>query len=402
MPRLNDCDSPADCLSRIRDECLSLTPGAWLLACGVRVEGWREPRWPTRAELDLVTGDHPVAIMSFDHHAVLANSRAMAAAGFRDESPDPPGGVIRRDRHAIPTGLLLESAAYQAWRAAPEPSPSERRAHLRAAIDDLAGHGFIEAHDLLSQSWLGPELASLDRENPLPMSIQLFCPLDEFEQQAQSAETWAGPRTRLAGAKLFSDGTLNSATAWMLHPYADPIPEYPNGKPMVTAAQLDDAIARVRRLGLELAVHAIGDGAVRAVLDAAQRAASLTRRPDHPFLRIEHCELIDEADVPRFADLNVIASVQPCHLLADIEVINRQLSHRRHRVLPLRDLIDSGCAPGSGLIFGSDAPIVRPHPRDSIIASTLRRREDMPASASIAPDQAITQAESWAAFAPSR
>jgi predicted amidohydrolase YtcJ len=115
-------------------------------------------------------------------------------------------------------------------------------------------------------------------------------------------------------------------------------------------------------------------------------------------LRIEHSELVDAADVPRFAALGVIASVQPCHLLTDIDVLRRQLPHRLDRVLPLRELIDAGCEPGRGLIFGSDAPIVRPHPEDSIQAAVHRRRAGMRPDEAVAFGQAISEAEAWACF----
>ena len=207
-------------------------------------------------------------------------------------------------------------------------------------------------------------------------------------------------RLRLAGGKLFADGTLNSRTALMLAPYREPLPDHPRGRAMTTPRELDNAIRLTESLGLHLAVHAIGDGAVRMVLDAFERTA--TPRPSASRHRLEHAELIDEADIPRFARLGIVCSVQPCHLLTDIEVLTRQLPHRLHRVLPLRDLIQSGCGPGGDdalLWFGSDVPIVRPDPADSLQAAIHRRRVDMPESAAIAWDQRLTESEARAAFA---
>lgn len=182
----------------------------------------------------------------------------------------------------------------------------------------------------------------------------------------------------------------------MLEPYADPLPGLECGEPMASQADLLRALATTSTHDLCLAVHAIGDGAVRAVLDAAESHTLETRK--RPRLRIEHAELIHEADVPRFAELGITASVQPCHLLTDIEVLRRTLPGRLHRVLPLRNMIDSGLTPGRTLLFGSDTPIVRPHPRDSIQAAQHRRRTGMSPEEAIAPDQAITQAEAEAAF----
>jgi predicted amidohydrolase YtcJ len=226
----------------------------------------------------------------------------------------------------------------------------------------------------------------------------MYVPLAEIEAQRQRAQEWQTDRVRLAGAKVFADGTLNSKTAWMLEPYADPLPGMERGKVITTATEIRSARERTLALGLGLAVHAIGDAAVRAVLDVEAGLRASRRQVPVPALRVEHCELIDQRDVARFADLGVVASVQPCHLLADIEVLVRQLPHRLDRVLPLRELIDAGCVPGKGLIFGSDTPIVRPHPHDSIQAAAHRRREGMSKGQAIAPDQAITEAEAWACF----
>ena len=182
----------------------------------------------------------------------------------------------------------------------------------------------------------------------------------------------------------------------MLEPFRDGLPEHPNGTPMHTPDQLIDAVRRADAMELPLAVHAIGDAAVRATLDAFEQA-----EPSTPGARIEHCELIDPEDVGRFAELEVVASVQPCHLLADVDALRRYLPHRLDRVLPLRELIDGGCAPGELLRFGSDAPIVRADPHDSILAATERRREGMSVADAIAIDQAITEHEAWACFGPS-
>lgn len=155
-----------------------------------------------------------------------------------------------------------------------------------------------------------------------------------------------------------------------------------------------EAIRAADRLGVPIAAHAIGDAAVRAVLDALEQV-----RPAARGHRIEHAELIDHADIPRIVrlrdELGLTISVQPCHLLTDIEALERALPDRLGRVLPLRELLDAGLMPGRDLLFGSDVPIVRPHPQDSLRAAIHRSRED---SAAIAPEQAISEQEAWACF----
>lgn len=335
-------------------------PG-WVLAHGARPESWDEPAWPSLDELDQATGDRPCLAWCFDYHALVVNAAAMTAIGINADTPDPDGGIIDRDPAGQPSGLLLEAAAAYAWSRVPEPTPAERKKHVLDALTDLARHGFTEVHDLKSQTWLGALLAELDDEGAMPCDVRLYPLVEDLPEVHQGRGAWERDSIRLAGGKIFTDGTLNSRTAWMLSPYADPIPGRPTGTPMMSPGRIEDAVRACDALGLPIAAHAIGDGAVRAVLDAIERV-----RPGAPLQRIEHAELIDEADIPRFAQLGVVCSVQPCHLLTDIEALSRLLPHRLDRVLPLRELIDSGCEPGALLWFGSDTPIVRPDPGDSV------------------------------------
>ena len=368
----------------------------WVLAHGARPESWDDPAWPSLDEIDQATGDRPCLAWCFDYHALVVNTAALNAIGINTDTPDPQGGIIQRTTGGRPTGLLLEAAAILAWSRVPEPTPDQRKAHVRDALHDLAGLGFSEVHDLKSQPWLGPVLAELDNEGELPCDVRLYPLVEDLPKVHRERGAWERDAIRLAGGKIFTDGTLNSRTAWMLSSYADPIPGRPTGTPMMSPGQIVNAVQACDALNLPIAAHAIGDGAVRAVLDAIERT-----RPSAPLQRIEHAELIDEADIPRFAQLGVVCSVQPCHLLTDIEALTRLLPHRLDRVLPLRELIDKGCEPGGLLWFGSDTPIVRPNAEDSIHAATQRRREGTDASASIAPLQAISEPEAWACFARS-
>lgn len=291
------------------------------------------------------------------------------------------------------TGVCLEAAAGLVRAAAAEPSRDELKTHVRTALIDLLHHGFVEVHDLLAQPWLPCVLAELHDEGSIPVRVGLFAPMDGLSAMARDRSNWERPGLRLLGGKVFVDGTLNARTAWTLSPYRDALPQHPCGTGLMTREALAGAIKACRSLDLGLAAHAIGDAAVRACLDAVELAG---RSPDSPEVRIEHAELVDEADVPRFAQLGAVASVQPCHLLYDIEALERALPHRLSRVLPLRELIDSGLVPGRSLVFGSDTPIVRPDPVDSIQAAVGRGRADGPGR--IAPEQAITAAEALAAF----
>lgn len=436
---LRDCTGVDECLQRLATSASQLRSestraGAaspsepWVRAVGARVEAWRERRWPTLAEFDAALGDTPGLVMSFDHHAACAGSAALRAAGLRAGMTIPPNGVVCADMHGNATGLLLEQAAYVAWDAAPPPSPEQRKQQVIAALTDLASFGYAEVHDLHAQPWLGPLLHELESRGVLPVeSVWLYPPVDELPAQRQP---WESDRVRLAGAKLFADGTLNSRTALMLHDFKEALPGHPCGKAMVTTARLDAALRRASDTPCpfhpgaargHLAVHAIGDGAVRMVLDAIERVSP---RPDALGItaRIEHAELVDEADIPRFAELGVVCSVQPCHLLCDVEALNRYLPHRFDRVLPLRELINQGCHAGmltprerierrgrttpggrgsqgcAELWFGSDVPIVGPDPEDSVRAAVDRRRFGAPVSEAIASAQCLEVQTAWQCF----
>jgi predicted amidohydrolase YtcJ len=401
MIPLHACRSAADLLRVVADA--SGDGGReWLVGVGMRTEAWEPATLPTLRELDDASRGRPCFLWSFDHHAALASSAALRAAGIEPGAPGadlPKGRIVRDGPQGRATGLLIEGAAKLVWAIVPEPTPVERREQVLAAIANLEQLGFVEVHDLHAPPWLGPLLAELHDQERLSMDVTLYPPLDQIEEAAAGArgpEGWERPGLRLGGAKLFADGTLNSRTAWMLHPYADPLPGMPYGQAMHSPEQLDAALTRVARLGLRLAVHAIGDAAVRAVLDSWERMRGTVPGAAPP--RIEHAEIIDEADVARFARLGVLCSVQPCHLLADVEALRRGLPHRLSRVLPLRELIDAGCQPGVGLVFGSDVPIVRPDPEDSIQAAVHRKRPGD--AACIAPEQAILEEEAWRAFTP--
>ncbi|TVQ31963.1 MAG: amidohydrolase [Phycisphaeraceae bacterium] len=391
---LADCASREECLERISAFASDKPKDQWIIASAARTEGWIDPMWPTASQLDDAAGGRPCFIRSIDHHSLCAGNEALRRAKITANT-DPGRGAVVLDQAGAPTGVLLEEACFLISKALPEPTPAQRKETLRAAIRDLAARGFVEVHDMLSEPWLGPALAEIDDEDGLPLKVLLHAPLADIRAAADAAPSYQRDNIRLAGAKLFSDGALNSRTAWMLEPYADPLPDNPRGVAMYTPAELLNAVRTCDAIGLPMAIHAIGDGAVRAVLDAIEQAA-----PKTPGFRIEHCQFVDEADIPRFATMNIIASMQPCHLLTDIEALRRLTPHRLHRAFPVRDLIESarsaGRDPAELVWLGSDTPVVPPNPQDNIQGAVNRRRAGMPKTEAIAPEQAITRKEALA------
>ena len=398
---LADCASRDEALQRIARAADERDPGSgsWLKAVAARVEAWKDPAWPTAHQLDEAVGGVPVVILSFDHHALVASSAALAASGIIPDTPDPQGGVIERDGRT-PTGLVLEEAAWIVRRAMPAPSERETLEHLRTALADLRLRGFVEVHDMLARPLVARLLLELERDGQLDMHVRLYATRESFDILADQCERWESERVRLAGLKIFTDGTLNSRTASMLHPFEQPRPGFPRGTALMSEQDIADAISHADARGYPIAAHAIGDAAVRRTLDAVERIT-----PGVIGQRIEHAQFIDEADIPRFAELGVVASVQPCHLLTDVEAIHKYAPSRAERAFPLRDLIDSiegaGYDAADLLWLGSDAPIVPPSPHDNLQASVERRRSGAPEEQAIAPRQAIT-ADEWRACSVAR
>ena len=406
--QLADCRAIDEVLDRVRQAHASLPPhtadsACWLDARGLRTEGLAERRYPTLAELDEASPNRPAVLKSFDYHALVANTPALLEAGIEASTPDPAAGVIVRDAEGTPTGVLLEAACWAMYNAQPADTTAQRTEQLRHAVADLRARGFVEAHDMKSTPQLAELLLEMDEKGELDgFTVTMYALPDEFERVQKvlrfgMAQDTANP-VRFGGMKLFIDGTLNSRTAWMLEPYADPIPAHPTGIPNFTAAQIESYMRRAHHERFDIAAHAIGDGAVRALLDAYEAVEQQFGEEPGFTLRIEHAQFIDEADIPRFARAGkkrpVIASLQPCHLLTDMEAIERLTPHRAARCFPLQDLITGAAAagrdPAEMIYLGSDSPIVPPDPADNLQAAVHRRRAGMDAERAIAPHQAIT------------
>ncbi len=394
---LADCDSLDECLRRIARAAEAKRADEWIECVCARPEGWRELRWPTADELHRAANGRPCVVRSFDHHSLSASIRALEIAGItRDSSFE--GGVVERDARGEPSGVLLEKACVPVWDAIPAPSGESRTEQVRLALADFRARGFVEVHDMLAEVWLGDAIAELvARGDPdaCAMTVWLYAAPEKLDAMLAASERWPRERVRVAGGKLFLDGTINSRTAWMLHDFREPIADHPRGVAMMTRAQIVDAIKQCDALGLGIAMHAIGDAAVREGLDALEEANPSMLRADDPsrLARIEHCEFVDEADAARFAALNVVCSPQPCHLLPDVEALRRYLPHRIDRLLPLGEITASiersGRDPAQLLWMGSDAPIVPPSVDDNARAASMRRREGMRENDSLSLEHSI-------------
>lgn len=383
------CSSKVECLERLAQAARERDPSsrAWIKAVAARKEGWREAAWPTAEEIEEAAGGVAAIVMSFDHHAVVAGTSALRGVGITDAMPDPKGGVIEK-RDGRCTGLLLEEACWIVRRGMPQPSDAEVRGFVARGLADLSRLGFVEVHDMLSRPLLARILLEMEVAGNLPMRVRLYPTGEFFDAMAVQSEQWESELVRLGGLKIFTDGTLGSRTAHMLSAFRKPIDGLPHGKALMSDAEIEGAVRRADAAGYPIAAHAIGDGAVRSVLDALERT-----RPTSLGQRVEHAQFIDEADIERFAKLGVIASVQPCHLLTDIEAIRAYAPDIEARAFPIRELVESAEAAGfdaADLVwFGSDTPIVPPTPGDNMQAAVERRRAGMRAEDAVSIGQAV-------------
>ena len=342
-------------LARVREAHARLPAGEPLLGEDVAPFGLFAPA-PSRAQLDLAAPGRRVILRGRDHHAAWASSAALAEAGVTRETEDPPGGRIGRDGRGEPDGLLFENALGLLDFGGELAEGALERALLAAAalgitcVHEFGDASVFAAYRALAQAGLLPVRVAYGE---MPARGR-----PEDEPLAASADE----RLWVYAHKAFVDGTLGSRTAWMLEPFAG---SADTGIPMLDAGALDRLGERARARDVTLALHAIGDAAVRAALDAFARWPAAERARLRP--RIEHAQLVHPDDVGRFRALGVIASMQPAHSATDRALARKLWGERDARGgYAWRTLEQAGAV----LALGSDAPIEPIDPRVGLWAAT--------------------------------
>jgi predicted amidohydrolase YtcJ len=379
---------------------------SWIQGMGwiyTYVEGGR---LPTRQDLDAVISDRPVYLQAYDGHTAWVNSQALEVAGVtRHSKPLGYGEVVKDPRTGEPTGVLKETGAMElVRRAIPEPSREDKLAALRRAVGEALRRGVTSiqiAHGSPSfdpsHPYAPDELdlyEELDRRGELPLRVYFAMSISRATQPADLdnfaalKERLRGPRLKAGAVKIVMDGVIESHTAGMLEPYADD--PSTSGKPDYSQAEIDALIADLDRRGFQIFTHAIGDRSVRMVLDAYQKAAG--SNPPHPRRhRIEHIEVVSEADIPRFARLGILASMQPYHASPDITgVWARNVGKKRvGRAFAWKSLRDAGAR----LVHGSDWPVVTLDPLVGLHAAVTREDLDGKPAGGWIPEQCLTLSE---------
>ena len=362
----------------------------WVVGHGWREERWSPPTLPDRVWLDAAVPDRPALLWRADGHTAWVNTLALKRAGIDLSTNDPPGGRIERDERGRPTGILRDEAAHLVSRLVPAPSLATRVGALRALQQELLSYGLVALHTMEGRDSL-EALGELSRQGELLLRVLFLPPYAELaELQRSCLRPGAGSQSlRLGQLKLFADGSLGSNTAWLLPP-TDDVSASP-GLPIHDPAELAAMVREAHEAGWPCAIHAIGDAACRAVLDALAAAGpAASALPD----RIEHVQLLHPADRPRLAALGVVASMQPVHVASDWPLAERLWGPRCQNAYSWRSLLATGCQ----LAFGSDAPVESVNPWAGLQVAITRQDLQGQPEGGWFPEERLSLAEAIAAF----
>jgi predicted amidohydrolase YtcJ len=381
-----------------------LPAGEWITGGDWDHESWGG-ELPARAWIDRVTPRHPVWVTRVDGHMALANSLALAMAGVSRNTAEVAGGTIVRNAAGEPTGVLKDNAMTLVDRVVARPGTGQEDRALDAAMGHLTARGVTSVHHMGSvpQSATWSDLAALQRarnSGRLRTRVYSTVPLSNWARLAEAigAREFGGSDgrgdewLRIGALKGFVDGSLGSRTAAFHEPYADSPAN--TGLLVQPAEELHRWIADADRAGLHAIVHAIGDRANTILLDLFERVARTNGPRDRRF-RIEHAQHLRPADIPRFARLGVIASMQPYHAIDDGRWAERAIGRMRaETTYACRALLDAGAE----VVFGSDWFVAPPTPIEGLYAAVTRRTLDGRHPGGWIPSQRVTLEEALRAY----
>ncbi len=364
---LRDATDEADFAARIGVYATSLPKGAWILNGNWDHERWKSQALPTRALIDGVTGDHPVAVNRLDGHMLLANSLALRAASIDRDTQDPFGGTIVRDASGEPTGVLKDNAQDLLYKVLPDPTREMNVRAAKAALAHAASLGVTSVQDNSPIDAL-PTYQQVRAEGGLLTRINVWRPVGAMKSLVDAGvrsglgDDWI----RIGAIKILSDGSMGAGTAAFFDPYADE--PTTSGLLLYPVEEINRMIDEADAAGFQLAVHAIGDRANALVLDAFEKAAAARPRADRRF-RIEHAQVVRKADLPRYAKLRVVASIQPSHCIDDMRWAPRRIGALRCRLAyNFKSFLDAGIP----VAFGTDWFVEPLDPRLGLYAAVTR------------------------------
>jgi len=389
-------------IARVIERAKTTPKGSWIQGRGWDQNAWGDTRFPSHEKLSAALPDHPVVLERVDGHATLVNAAAMRLAELTAATKDPSGGKVMRDARGVPTGILVDNATAIVERKVPAPTTEQTRAALKEAISVMHRWGLTGMHDAGASRTLIDLYETMAQAQELNLRVYVMIGDDSTALEHYMK---VGPRSALynnqlwvRAIKLYADGAMGSRGAALLEPYSDD----PNNTGLLLSApaHIRDVAERGLRAGFQVNTHAIGDRGNRVVLDAYEQALKALPTADHRF-RVEHAQTLSAEDIPRFAQLGVIPSMQASHQTSDMYWIGKRLGPTRLLgAYAWRSLINSGVV----IPNGSDFPVEQVNPLISFHASIARQdANDWPAGGWL-PEQRMTREEAlrsmtlWPAF----
>lgn len=373
---LDDVTSIPELQARVAAAAEELEAGSVLYGRGWIETHWPEGRFPNRHDLDAAAPDHAVILTRADGHALVANTLALQQAGINADSVAPEGGEILREADGTPDGMLIDAAQGAIYALVDMPADAVRADIYAQGAEVMASLGWTGAHDVSVPYEDVAMIEGLAEAGRLPIRDYISINPDGYAWLAtQTPRIAADGRVITRAIKMYMDGALGSRGAALLEPYSDR-PEssgllFPEGDEML------GVMTEALRSGVQVNVHAIGDRGNRVLLDWVEEAlanvpADERALPEHRW-RDEHSQIIDPADIPRFAELGVIASMQPSHAIGDLYFAPARLGEERLAgAYAWQSLLDAG----AHITGGSDAPVERGDPRIEFYAATARASLD--------------------------
>lgn len=398
---LEDIGSVNELVSTVAERVQQAEEGETVSGRGWIETGWPEGRMPNRVDLDPISRNNPVILFRADGHAAAVNSAALVAAGIDDTTPDPDGGRIERDEFGRATGILIDDAMALIRDLLAGPTTDRKREAYAVASDVYSAYGWTGIHNMSVDPDDVPMIEALSTNGAL--DIRVYNALDPAGFELLEND---GPRASLNAKvmtqtiKLYVDGALGSRGALLAEPYSD-APET-SGLLRLQEEVAKDYFNRAIPAGIQIVTHAIGDKGNTLVLDWYEDTFAKNQDAGGLRWRIEHAQILDTDDIARFAELNVIPSMQPSHAIGDLFFAPDRLGQDRlDGAYPWRALIDAGAIiPG-----GSDAPVERGDPLIEFYAAVARRGLDGTQNEDWRPAQAVSRVEAlkmftiWPAYA---
>ncbi len=388
--QLRDAKTPHEFINRIKEFATNQPKGTWITSGDWDHENWGG-ELPTRDWIDSVTKDYPVWINRLDGHMCLANTAALKAAGIGDRVKDVAGGAIVRDKKGRMTGVFKDNAMSMIYRIVPEPSDEQKDKALETAMSFVAARGVTSAHNM---SGYMDVFERAHAHSKLKTRIYAGMMLSDWQELNQKiAQQGRGDKwVRIGGLKEFVDGSLGSHTAAFFKPFTDAPTD--SGFFITPENELYRRIKSADSAGLQVMTHAIGDKAIQTLLNIYERVSKENGDRDRRF-RIEHAQHIAPNDIPRFAQLNVIPSMQPYHAIDDGRFAERLIGSER---IKTTYAFGSLLKANAKLAFGSDWFVAPPTPLEGIYAAVTRQTLDGKNPDGWVPEQKISVEEALKSY----